>query len=213
MPIPRFPSSRDQLCDDIRVGFHGNGGLSLRQRSWLRRAIEYCPNKKAGIDSTAASCYITEFLNEDTYFSIILRGLNAPFPSVYDAALFSLEHVTMSKLREHYGPVNETWKEERLSRRWVPDHYHEYMENYRHNNNDSNSNTSIFVPIGIHQPWSGLNANEMCHPQIHQECKYLRHIILNSKGGMMALAKREADGSKDPCFDIKREALADANSD
>lgn len=208
--IPPYPSP-DQLCSDNMVGPQGNGGLSLRQRSWLRRAIEYCPTVAAGIDDAMrqqAPCDAHSTVAEDLYFVTILRGLGAPLPSAYDAALFAWEARSVSQIVEKYHIVNETWKEARLAQRWVPDQQY-FVEKKKHHVSSSNSSivsskqdtpSSWFVPIGIHKPWSEFFVDKMCHPQIHRDCKYLRHIIHNSKDGVEKLAKRKARGNLEPCF-------------
>jgi hypothetical protein len=194
--FPPYPSP-DQLCSDNMVGPQGNGGLSLRQRSWLRKAIEYCPTVAAGIDASEARCDAHTTIAEDSYFVTILRGMGAPLPSAYDAALFVWESRSVTQIVKQYNIVNETWKQERMARRWVPD---EYLEN-----RVSNSSTSDewFVPIGIHKPWNQFFKDKMCHPQIHRDCKYLRHIIHNSKHGARELAMRRARGdpTADACFE------------
>jgi hypothetical protein len=76
-PVPPFPDS-DALCNDPKRGPIGNGGLSLRSRQWMQRAIQYCPSSFSGLSSSSSPCSLS-FKNgppEDVYFSTILLGLD-----------------------------------------------------------------------------------------------------------------------------------------
>ncbi len=179
IPPPPYPSP-DELCTNHRLGPQGNGGVSLRRRSWLLKAIEYCPTQAAGIDTSSAICNAYNTLAEDIYFVTILRGIGAPLLSAYEAALFVWESRAIPQIVEQYKITNETWKQERLEQRW------------------GTTNLSL-VPIGIHKPWSSFFRDKMCDPEIHRQCKYLRHVIHNSKYGQQALLRRSTSGITEPC--------------
>ena len=82
-------------------GVVGNSGLSLRNRSWMLRAISACPQPYAfsGLDTAPGQgqCYCPQpahpplMCREDYYFASVLTGLNAPMPSRAEAAAFAVE--------------------------------------------------------------------------------------------------------------------------
>jgi hypothetical protein len=184
---PPYPSP-DQLCKDHHIGPQGNGGVSLRRRSWLLKAIEYCPTDAAGINTSSAVCKAVNTPAEDVYFVTILRGMGAPLVSAYEAALFVWESRSIAQIEEQYQIENSTWKQERLMQRW----------------SSSNVTLSVHpqvpvVPIGIHKPWSTFFKDLMCHEEIHRQCKYLRSVLHHSKYGRIALLRRSAKGISEPC--------------
>jgi Protein of unknown function (DUF5672) len=182
---PPYPSS-DQLCTDHRFGPQGNGGVSLRRRSWLRKAIEYCPTDAAGINISSPVCKAVNTPAEDVYFVTILRGIGAPLVSAYEAALFVWESRSIAQIEDQYKIENATWKRERLEQRW----------------GRSNVSLSVdipVVPIGIHKPWGTFFKDLMCDEDIHRQCKYLPRVIQNSKYGRIELLRRSVAGITEPC--------------
>lgn len=79
----RFYPSTERLCRDPVVAPVGNGGLSIRSRAWLVRAIERCPHvSRSGLDDArvaSARCRVPTSPDgspyEDAYFAAVLRGM------------------------------------------------------------------------------------------------------------------------------------------
>eukprot|EP01083_Nonionella_stella_P102713 292387_1 len=83
----------------------GNGGLSLRSRKAIRKAIQDCPSREwSGLhlssteeqneNENSSSCSIHGTnINEDVYFGTVLRATGALLPTALEAALFSVEIV------------------------------------------------------------------------------------------------------------------------
>lgn len=64
----------------------GNGGLSLRDRSWMIRCLHTIPYDES------------QYSTEDVYFANALKSIQAPLPSTSEAAEFSFEHVYPKRL-------------------------------------------------------------------------------------------------------------------
>lgn len=68
------------------------------------KAIQSCPHQRySGLDVTRSPCRVLEDLNEDLYFAIVLRGIDAPLPSAWKASLFALESLWAEQVLEQYG--------------------------------------------------------------------------------------------------------------
>jgi len=93
--FPPFPTE-DEICSDNKVGPFGNGGMSIHSRLWMKKAIQYCPSYlRSGFSEeevTSSPCWLDVLEgSEDFYFAMILKGMGAPLPTVYEASLFSSE--------------------------------------------------------------------------------------------------------------------------
>jgi len=83
----------------------GNGGISMRNRTWLVEAIEACPHiDRAGfeVDHTNG-CQVVDLINEDFYFGTVLRGIGAPLPNATVASMFAAEILLPEHVQRLYG--------------------------------------------------------------------------------------------------------------
>lgn len=114
-----YPTN-DTISRDVMYGAFGNGGLSLRKRSWLQKAVRYCPHRNySGLrrrDFVASKCRVGAYVQEDVYYSIVLKGMGAPLPSVFEASLFSTETIMPKEIVDWYK-LNETYVLEAMGRR------------------------------------------------------------------------------------------------
>ena len=208
---PPYPHNASEICSVALAGPHGNGGFSLRQRSWLRKVIHYCPavpnkdsllyKKKLHVHGLTqeefdeAVCQAAPHA-EDIYFVSFLRGLEAPIPSILDAALFSWEGISIPKIIQTFHITNQTWIQERVTKRWYSnpllqdddakeegDAWARFLKRRGQRNRHP-----VMVPIGIHKPW-GLIRRYMCDWRVHEQCKYLKPMLTSNKWGEMALEK------------------------
>jgi hypothetical protein len=157
----QFPA----VCADGN-GPVGNGGFSLRSREWTVKAITTCPHVKfSGVDTgatTALACKVLDSVNEDVYFSVVLRGLHAPMPSAVEAALFSVEMMWPEDAMDLYGAP--PGKDEILSKSSRP-------------RISDNEGRALTIPIGIHKPF-WYHSNELLRSKsMHQACPFLPYIF------------------------------------
>lgn len=163
----------------------GNGGLTVRSRKWLRKAIAYCPDPKhSGFEQHSdviinAKCMLS--LNakpaEDVYFATILRGLGAPLPTAFEAALFSVEMVLPEQAIEYYstqtnGAGGEEELEDMVVKRWGQDQ----LELFRRMRKEGRT-----IPIGFHKPYWYHNMPDLVNDQMSRECKWLYGILPANK--------------------------------
>lgn len=142
--LENVTSTIDSYCDKAHgIGAVGNGGLSLRSRKAMVRVINTCPHVLwSGIDlvNRTFPCLVTGEPAEDLYFATVLRGLNAPMPTAYEAAVFSVERVWPSEVTNRFGG---------------PKTYNELVETTRNvmkRVNFAHVNGRIeTVPLGFHQ--------------------------------------------------------------
>jgi hypothetical protein len=183
---PPYPSE-DQLCHDTYYGPQGNGGLGLRSRKWLRKAIEYCPAHSqdvSGLTSAqwdTAPCRAFNTAAEDIYFVSILRGLGAPLPSNYEAALFSLELRSPGMIATQYN-LNVSYMEAMIQKRWYSrkdptgmDYYEQMMQ--------QNTSEDPLIPIGIHKPWNDHVKKRLMDKYLQKQCPYMKRVVETSKWG------------------------------
>jgi hypothetical protein len=163
-------------------GPQGNGGLSLRSRKWMIKAIEACPSSYSGLSHdtvNASPCRVkrnvkhsTTFPAEDQYFGTVLRGLGAPMPLAFEAALFASEMVFPdTEARDWHGPRDASRRRELVGRRLGAvglAHYEAF----------SKDATAVhFLPIGLHKVWWYHEQSFFLDPGLHQQCPYLKYII------------------------------------
>jgi len=178
------------LCaNGYGAGF--NGGIVLRNSTWMLRAIEACPSKAySGISTVGKKCVVDDEAEEDEYFALILASLGAPLPTAYEAALFGVETFFAEQAREYYGPYNQSQIESFLTKRWGKDgiaieekmHLRKtYGYTYFGNDNNLASSTMRTVPLTFHCPWKYHALDITSGPQVEKECKFLSKIFDQSE--------------------------------
>lgn len=160
-PTTHLPAAFPPICSD-GVAPLGNGGHSLRNRTWLVRAIEACPHQThSGLDLEQLSplgCKVMDGINDDFYFGIILRALNAPMPTGYEAALFSSEMLWAEQVLELYGmPPNGTTQQPFNKIVW--------------------GGQELSVPVGFHKPWAYQPNDLLLSPAVDNACPLLKFIF------------------------------------
>ncbi|KAG7352037.1 hypothetical protein IV203_008085 [Nitzschia inconspicua] len=198
--IPTFPTD-DQLCTDTSFGPQGNGGLGLRSRSWLRKSIEYCPVVSRTISGLsqqqydAAPCKATNVAAEDIYFVTILRGIGAPLPNNFEAALFSMELRSPNAIAEQYS-LNQTFMEAMVQRRWYSPTDPSGMEYYKtmlqQGQNLSSQGIDPLIPIGVHKPWNDFLRKRILEDYLNDQCPYMKHVVECSKYGRKHIEEMKA---------------------
>jgi hypothetical protein len=161
--VTEFPT----VCEN-GLGPVGNGGFSLRSRSWMIQAITACPHVKlSGMDTSAAealACKVLDDVNEDLYFSVILRGLRAPLPSAVEAALFSVEMM---------------WPEDAMLVYGAPSGKADLLTNpTKPRRQISNQNGRVLtVPVGLHKPFWYHPTELLRSESMRQSCPFLPYIF------------------------------------
>jgi hypothetical protein len=159
-PQPLMNSNFPAVCNNGMAPV-GNGGLSLRNRTWMIHAIQACPHDKlSGIDDfEKLGCKVLDKDNEDFYFGTILRGMSAPLPDGHEAALFSSESL------------------------WPQDVIKLYYNGADDKNDDGGAPTISFegrvlsVPMGFHKPWAYQSNDLLLSDQLEDSCPLLRYIF------------------------------------
>jgi hypothetical protein len=185
----------------------GNGGLSLRSKSWMIRAIQTCPfTPYSGLPRGAApgstGCQVTRNINEDVYFATVLYGINAPMPLAYEASLFTTEMLWPEQADEFYGPYTNQSKYDIVTKRWGEGNDGLLKYQRMQNKETYGSIASIqqqdlrTVPIGLHKPWWYHPNQILLGSQILQECKFLKYMFDPDKesrwdSAMAEIKKRE----------------------
>ena len=167
-------------------GAFGNGGLTIRSRQWLIKAIRFCPfSKYAGLTSLEvknAKCSLPARADpaEDVFFSIILRVMGAPLPSEFEASLFSVEMIFAEHVLEYYyDEVTDELEKEleaMVVRRWGNDTIDNGLELFRRMRKQKYT-----IPIGFHKPYWYYSYDELSAPYIKNECQFLDDIIPPSR--------------------------------
>jgi hypothetical protein len=168
-----------------------NGGIVLRNWTWMVRAIQACPSVLySGISTSGKNCVVEGDVQEDEYFTLVLHGMGAPMPTAYEAALFGVETLFAEQAKEYFGPYNRRQIENFLLKRWGKDglKIEERMHvrktyGYTYNNNDNNlaSSTMRTIPVTFHSPWTYHALDITAGPQVQQECKFLQYIFDQSE--------------------------------
>jgi hypothetical protein len=169
----RPDESISTVCTPGHGGLQGNGGFSIRNRSWIIEALRRCPTQFSGLA-----------YQEDVFFSTVLNALNATMPTAFEAALFAVESIFPEHTFDYYYTLNADEIIETIQRLWGKD---TGMSVY---NRMHRSNSSKYtVPLGFHQLWNYGHA-EKCEgvgptgctylvkeqPNINEECKFLKYI-------------------------------------
>jgi len=170
----------DDLCTfDNGIAPLGNGGLTIRSRKWLIKAIEYCPHPtysgfdKAYLHNTKCMVPQPAIPAEDVYFGLILKGLRAPLPTGFESALFSVEMIFAEKVLEYYStPSNRAEGEQELEnmvvKRWGADQ----LELFRNMRKEGQT-----IPIGFHKPYWYHDRSLLLSQRMHERCQFLANII------------------------------------
>jgi Protein of unknown function (DUF5672) len=191
---PPFPTA-NTLCTDTMYGPQGNGGLGLRSRKWLRKAIEYCPVANRTISGLSqeqhddAPCKANNVAAEDIYFVTVLRGLGAPLPNNLEAALFSMELRTPHAIAEQFH-LNDTFMEAAIQKRWYSPNDPSGMDYYRSMMQQAHNltpGTDPLIPIGLHKPWNEFLGKRILENYLNEQCPYMRKVVENSKFGLRHL--------------------------
>lgn len=157
-PHTLLPASFPAICQDGLAPV-GNGGLSLRNRSWMIRAIEACPHAiYSGHDLTVAGCNVLDKINEDFYFGTVLRGMNAPLPTGYEASLLSSETLWPEDVVDLYGGGPMGADHIVVPRIVV-------------------QGRTLTVPTGFHKPWAYQPKDLILSIQLDQACPFLRYVF------------------------------------
>lgn len=153
-----LPSTFPIICTN-GIAPVGNGGLSLRNRTWMMRAIEACPHDRySGHDLKLAGCNVLEKINEDFYFGIVLRGMNAPLPNGYEASLFSSETLWHEDVLDLYGGESTN-----ITNNEIPTIVFK--------------GRTLTVPTGFHKPWRYQSSELLLSDQLDAVCPLLRYVV------------------------------------
>jgi hypothetical protein len=194
--VPKYPT-KYQLCHDTTYGPQGNGGVSLRSRSWLRKAIEYCPVEDRAISGLAqdaygaAPCKATSVAAEDIYFVTILRGIGAPLPNNYEAALFAMELRSPAAIANQFH-LNQSFIETMIQKRWYSLNDPTGMDDYRNvmkAGKNLSSGIDPLVPIAVHKPWNNYLGERITEDYLNEQCPYMKKVVETSKYGIRYLNK------------------------
>ena len=163
--------SMSHFCTEGYGGLQGNGGFSIRNRSWMVEAIQRCPLHGRG-------------LIEDLYFSHVLNGLNASMPSSFEASLFSVEAVFPDQTAE-YSNFDASKIAETINRLWgnatgllLYEKMHRPETYFENSSAALESVPELYtIPIGFHKPWA-FHQKEIFHGvQFQKECKFLKFLF------------------------------------
>lgn len=182
VPKPRIllPSTFPAICDNNGIAPVGNGGLSLRNRSWMIRAIEACPHVQySGQDddlNTVTGCKVLDDINEDFYFGTVLRGMEAPLPNAYEASLFSSESLWTEHVVELYNGGE------------APTSENENVPTIEF------GGKTLTVPTGFHKPWAYQSNDLLLSDQLDEACPLLRYIFEPNESRYQAPTKDKKVG-------------------
>ena len=170
--------SVSEFCRRGSGGFQGNGGLSIRNRTWMTEVIQRCPTQYSGLDT-----YETFHINEDLYFAHILTGLNATMPSAFEASLFSVETLFPEQTVEYLN-LEEYEVMETIKQLWNDGAGVLLYERMHQSNSYSNDSSSVeivpelhTIPLGFHKPWPYLPKDILQGAQVREECKFLKFVL------------------------------------
>jgi len=102
---------KELVVDEIPLV--GSDRLTLINRTWIKRAINICPQKQlAQLPHDVVSkkeCVATGRPEAEIYFGCVLNGIRAPIPSTFEASLFSAKFYWPDKLikDEEENSLNE----------------------------------------------------------------------------------------------------------
>jgi hypothetical protein len=175
---PPYPTG-EQICTELQHGPQGNGGFSLRSRSWLQKAIQYCPSQYSGFSKQqiASSKCKTDLAIEDVYFAFILRGIGAPLPNLFEAALFAYETDSPRQIATFYN-LTDFEMGQMVRKRWYSPFDKTGMDDFRKMvRRRLPGRKDAIVSIGIHKPWHPDKADRIKEAYLNEECPYMRKIV------------------------------------
>lgn len=153
---PNFPDAK--LHKKI-YGMVGNGGLSLRSRTWMLRAIHICPYPPYAAlpinlkENAICTAHDGMRLQEDVYFSAILGAIGAPLPTALEAQLFVQDEPWTDELVPTRDVLEET-----VSRLFGEDETDRHVL--------EQEGIKSFRSVGYHKCWEPANC------PCKEECKY-----------------------------------------
>jgi hypothetical protein len=155
------------VCQGDRAPI-GSGGLSLRSRRWMIKAIELCPHVSfSGLDLSGDQffpCKVFDSVPEDWYFATIFQGINAPLPSAYIASLFSAEALWPDEVVDVYPASPEQTVLDKSFAAGRPKL--SSIDNER----------EIVIPNGVHKGW-WYHPEEMLRSEaLSDVCPFLPYI-------------------------------------
>jgi hypothetical protein len=161
-----------EVCDGNRAPV-GSGGLSLRDRRWMRRAIETCPHVAySGLDPENADhflpCKVFDEVNEDVYFATVLQGMDAPLPNAYLASLFAAEALWPEEVSEVYFTPSDQ-------------HAHNVLvAKDRPKITSVDGDVDLVIPNGVHKTW-WYHPDEMLRSEVMADsCPFLPYIYTSN---------------------------------
>lgn len=165
-PDQLVPETFPPVCEG-GLGPVGNGGLSLRSRKWMIRAIETCPlvaYSGLEVEGKPFACKVYEKVNEDFYFGTVLRAIGAPLPTAYTASLFATEMLWPEQAWDLYGVPEDLKRDLRggvVTGKpfvWIDD-------------------AKFTTPGGVHKPW-WYHPNSLTRStQMAGACPFLPYIF------------------------------------
>jgi len=197
----------------------GNGGLSLRSRKAIRKAIRDCPSREwSGLylsteEHDALSCSIHGTnINEDVYFGTVLRATGALLPTALEAALFSVEIVWPEESISMYHNANAgdggvdsagTGLQSGLSmderQRFVSDR----GSIYRGATIDMSDALGVegltredTVPFGFHKPWWYFDNKILHSKDVDKQCPLLKYTFHPDQNSAMGLPLNKMNREK-----------------
>lgn len=137
----------------------GNGGLSIRNRTWLVEAIEACPHvNRAGFEvNDTIGCQVVDLINEDFYFATVLRGMGAPMPTAHEASMFATEMLLPEHVQRLYGdgaPSSQETAEQIIF-----------------------DGQFLTIPGAFHKPWWYLPNALLRSPGMEDSCPFLGYLF------------------------------------
>jgi hypothetical protein len=167
--MQQLESQFPDLCESGKgPGPVGRGGLSLRSREWMIRAIETCPHLLySGIDVTSqkhAACHVKDTaIDEGFYFSVVLRGLRAPLPHAVPASLFAFESVWPEDAAQAYGDPDQHVSS--------GGNHHLYSHPVIHW-----KKRRVTVSYGVHKAWDYFPESLLDSEDMNDACPFLKCV-------------------------------------
>ena len=169
---PPSSSLPDSIYVDCRYSVLGNGGFSLRRRSWMQRVISTCPNlsdsgiRKDVVLSSSSSSHdcVSDEPSEDLYFSTLLHAMKAPLPTPRQAANFGVE--TLFAEDVVLPPESEDHDTDLPGLGSIPQLPHIVV-----------GNRTLTIPVGFHKPWWYIPRDVLLSPQLAEACPFLPLVM------------------------------------
>ena len=125
----------------------------------------------------ASPCYVPggregAVVHEDRYFGTVLRGIGAPMPLAFEAALFAGEMIFPdTEARDWHGPQNVGKQRKLVEKRLGAVGLAQYDDFLK-------DKTAVhFLPIAIHKFWWYHDQSFYVDSLLHEQCPYLKFFI------------------------------------